>query len=163
MESRYNSYNEKSVFTDLDKKQIVKKIFIAADYVLIEDSVSTVKWKIENETRKIAGWECRKAVGKINDSVYVVAFYCPEIIPQLGPELFTGLPGTILGLAIPQYYTTWFATKVELANNDENKIVAPSIKKAKLYSKKELAELLMQKDKTKSIKDLMTSLSKYTL
>ena len=29
----------------------------------------------------------RKAVGRIDDSVYVVAFYCPEIIPQGGPEL----------------------------------------------------------------------------
>ena len=109
--------------------------------------VDEIKWKIENETRKIAGWECRKAVGRIYDSVYVVAFYCPEIIPQGGPELFSGLPGMILGLAIPRYYTTWFATKIELANIDESKIAAPDPKKGKQYSKKELAEIVFKKYK----------------
>jgi len=30
-----------------------------------------------------------------------------------GPESFGGLPGLILGLAVPRLATTWFATKVE--------------------------------------------------
>ncbi len=123
--------NETSVYTDLEKQQSIKKIQEGDDYIVYEDSVKKIKWKIENETRKIAGWECRKAIGRIYDSVYVVAFYCPEIIPQGGPELFSGLPGMILGLAIPRHYTTWFATKIELADIDESKIVPPVAKKNK--------------------------------
>ncbi len=144
-EQDYN--NEIAAYIDLDKQQIIKKRRFFDEYNLLEDSVKKIKWKLENETRKIAGWECRKAVGRIYGSIYVVAFYCPEIVPQGGPELFTGLPGMILGVAIPRYYTTWFATKIEIANIDETKIIPPVIKKGKLYSKKELAAILLKKYK----------------
>lgn len=139
--------NENVAYVDLDKKERVTKQQFLDDYRVFEDSLLPIKWKIENETRKIAGWECRKAVGRIQDSVYVVAFYCPEIIPQGGPEFFSGLPGMILGLAIPRFYTTWFATRVEIANVDESKIVPPSLKKSKQYAKKELAEILLKQYK----------------
>ena len=160
---------DNSVYTDLDKQKLVARKSFVDDYYLFEDSVQKVKWKIENETRKIAGWECRKAVGRIHDSVYVVAFYCPEIVPQGGPELFSGLPGMILGIAIPRYYTTWFATRVEIANIDETAIVPPSGKKNKLYNKKELGELLLKKYresgwwKDATLEKVLNSISDYTL
>jgi len=81
---------------------------------LLKDSLKQLNWKITDETRTIAGFECKKAITKIHDSVYVVAFYTDQIITSSGPESFTGLPGLILGVAIPRLYTTWFATKVEL-------------------------------------------------
>ncbi len=81
---------------------------------LISDSARKINWRITNETRTIAGFECKKAVGIICDSVYVVAFYTDEIVVSGGPESFGGLPGMILGLAVPRLYTTWFATRVEL-------------------------------------------------
>jgi GLPGLI family protein len=79
---------------------------------LIKDSVRKSEWRMTNETRTIAGFECRKAVTTICDSVYVVAFYTDEITVSGGPESFGGLPGMILGLAVPRLQTTWFATKV---------------------------------------------------
>lgn len=81
---------------------------------LIQDSIRNYKWRMTNETRTIAGFECRKAVTIISDSVYVVAFYTDEITVNSGPESFGGLPGMILGLAVPRLQMTWFATKVEL-------------------------------------------------
>lgn len=162
------SINDNSVFTDLDtKKTITKQSFINEPYI-IEDSVRPVRWKIENEIRKIAGFECRKAIGIIHDSVYVVAFYCPEIVPQGGPEFFSGLPGMILGLAIPRYYTTWFATRIELASIDESKIAPPAGKKNKQYTKKEMADLLAKKYKEAGLwkeaspKRALTELNRYT-
>jgi GLPGLI family protein len=137
--------NDNSVYTDLDNKKTISKQTFINEAFIIEDSVLPVKWKIENEIRKIAGFECRKAVGRIYDSVYVVAFYCPEIVPQGGPEFFSGLPGMILGLAIPRYSTTWFATKIELASTDGSKITPPTAKKSKQYTKKELADILSKK------------------
>jgi GLPGLI family protein len=139
--------NENSVFIDIDKQKCIQKREQVDQYYVYEDTLKSIKWKIGQETRKILGWQCRKAVGVIYDSVYVVAFYCPEIIPQGGPELFSGLPGMILGLAIPRYYTTWFATKIEVADIDESKIVAPSIKKSKQYTKKEMVDILLKKYK----------------
>lgn len=83
---------------------------------LITDSSRNLEWVITGETREIAGYECRKAVTRICDSVYVVAFYTDDILVSSGPESFGGLPGMILGLAIPRMYATWFATKVEIGN-----------------------------------------------
>ena len=72
------------------------------------------QWKITGEVRDIAGFECKKAITKINDSVVVVAFYTDQILVKGGPENFNGLPGMILGLAVPRLALTLFATKLEL-------------------------------------------------
>ncbi|MFT3843920.1 MAG: GLPGLI family protein [Lacibacter sp.] len=86
---------------------------------LVKDSMQKYEWKISSETRTIAGFECRKAVTKICDSVYIVAFYTEEIAVSSGPESFGGLPGMILGLAVPRLQITWFATKVDLKEPSE--------------------------------------------
>ncbi len=102
------------IVTDLQTQTISSQKDIFENTYLIKDSVRNLEWKISDETREIAGFECRKAVTKICDSVYVVAFYTDQIPVSAGPESFGGLPGLILGLAVPRLYTTWFATKLEL-------------------------------------------------
>jgi GLPGLI family protein len=59
---------------------------------------------------------CRKAITKIGDSVVVVAFYTDEVLVKGGPFNFNGLPGMILGIAVPRLHMTIFATKLESAN-----------------------------------------------
>lgn len=80
----------------------------------VKDSITKYNWKITGEVREIAGFECKKALTKINDSVVVVAFYTDQIVPRGGPENFNGLPGMILGLAIPRLALTLFATKIDV-------------------------------------------------
>ncbi len=99
------------------------------DLYLLSNPLRKIDWKIGSEIRKIAGFDCRKAVGKIMDSIIVIAFYSDEIIPSGGPESFTGLPGMILGLAIPRMHATWYATKLELIDISDKDLQAP--KKAK--------------------------------
>jgi GLPGLI family protein len=123
------------------KKTVLKKNIVDEDF-LFEDSISSIKWKIGQETRKIAGYECRKAIGRIFDTVYLIAFYAEELILKGGPEGIQGLPGMILGLAIPRYNTTWFATKVELANIDESAILPPVVKGKKLSREETKAKLV---------------------
>ncbi|TAG13264.1 MAG: GLPGLI family protein [Sphingobacteriia bacterium] len=117
--NRYMMWGGKPSETDILVTDILNATFssqkdIFENTYLIKDSVRNLEWKISEETREIAGFECRKAVTKICDSVYVVAFYTDQIPVNGGPESFNGLPGLILGLAIPRLYTTWFATKLEL-------------------------------------------------
>lgn len=95
----------------------LKNIF--EETFLIQDSLQEFEWKLSDEIRTIAGFDCRKAVARICDSVYVVAFYTEEILVNGGPESFHGLPGMILGIAIPRLYTTWYATKLELIEPKE--------------------------------------------
>lgn len=94
---------------------------------LIEDTLVKIRWKLTDETREIAGFECRRANALVSDSIYVVAFYSDAIRTKGGPEHFNGLPGMILGVAIPHYNISYFATKVEYTGNDEN-IVIPSFR-----------------------------------
>jgi GLPGLI family protein len=116
---------ENVVFNDLSSGTSVSQKAVFESSFLIQDSLRKADWKISTDTRTIAGFECRKATTIIMDSVYVVAFYTDQIVPAGGPESFNGLPGMILGLAVPRLNTTWFATKLELVDVKESDLVAP--------------------------------------
>ncbi|HET9055214.1 MAG TPA: GLPGLI family protein, partial [Chitinophagaceae bacterium] len=64
---------------DLKNNRIKMQRDVYEETFLLEDSLRNCEWRITNETRNIAGFECKKAVTKICDSVYVVAFYTDEI------------------------------------------------------------------------------------
>ncbi|HXH98946.1 MAG TPA: GLPGLI family protein [Sphingobacteriaceae bacterium] len=100
------------IYTDLTALNSVTQKNVFEETFLVKDSTRKINWKITNETREIAGYSCRRANAIILDSIYVVAFYSDKIPVSGGPESFTGLPGMILGVALPHENITWFATKV---------------------------------------------------
>lgn len=79
-----------------------------------------IKWRITNEKKYIAGFECTRANGIYRDSIYTVAFFCSEITPPLGPLTFHGLPGMILGISLPSLHTSWYATRVYNTTIEKN-------------------------------------------
>lgn len=107
---------ENIVYSDLAKKRAISQKKVFEKTFLIQDSTRTIHWKITDEKRTIAGFECRRANAIILDSIYIVAFYTDEIETPGGPESFNGLPGMILGIAIPHEHVTWFATKLYAAS-----------------------------------------------
>lgn len=125
--------NDNIVYTDLDKQNTVSQKTVFDNVFNVQDSVRKINWKITPDTRTIAGIECRKATAIIMDTVFVVAFYADQVVTPGGPESFAGLPGMILGLAIPRLFTTWFATKVELTDIKET-VLAPPKKGKKITS-----------------------------
>jgi GLPGLI family protein len=118
------NYLTNIVYKDLNSGTRVTQRNLFGSSYLVQDTAMKINWKISNEPRTIAGFECRKAVARIFDSVVVIAFYTDEIMPSSGPESFGGLPGMILGLAIPRLHTTWYATKLELVDVN-GQIIAP--------------------------------------
>lgn len=119
-----------SVFSNfIDNTTIAKKKVLGIDF-LIKDSLRAITWKITNETREIAGFSCQRANGLVMDSVYVVAFYTNQIPIASGPESFSGLPGMILGVALPYENISWFA--VSITETKEKNIDPP--KEGKLSS-----------------------------
>ncbi|QNR86204.1 GLPGLI family protein [Pedobacter riviphilus] len=133
--------NTNELYTDFSKKtRVIRKPIRGEDFIL-KDTIPYLHWKIMNDVRQIAGYECRKATAVINDSVTVVAFYTDEILLKGGPEGFTGLPGMILGLAIPRYSTTWFATKVE-AKNVPILAITPPAKGKRTDTEKDFKKML---------------------
>jgi GLPGLI family protein len=113
------------IFSNLDSNSAVTQRTIFGDVYLVSDSLRHIDWKITTEMRKIAGFDCRKAVGRIMDSIVVIAFYTDEILCPGGPESFSGLPGMIMGLAIPRLHTTWYATKLQLTEVPDKSLAAP--------------------------------------
>lgn len=103
---------QNAVFTDLDQKHAISAMIIFDKKINMDEKTISIKWKLTDETRNIAGYNCIRANGVFGDSIYVVAFYTEDIALSGGPEHFNGLPGMILGIALPHDHVTWFATKV---------------------------------------------------
>lgn len=110
------------------EKMYQQKAIVGSNF-MVEDSIPKINWRITNESREIAGFNCRKAVGVILDSVYVFAFYTDEIVIPGGPCTISGLPGMILGMTIPRLYTSFMATKVSLTGVNETEIKPVASKK----------------------------------
>jgi len=108
----------------------------------LKDTIRKIRWKITEETREIAGYKCRRANGIMLDSIYVVAFYTDRIHVPGGPESFNGLPGMILGVAVPHEHVSWFATKISEQAVDTKKIAPP--KKGKEVNNKQMREEIMK-------------------
>jgi len=113
------------VFNDMHAGKFTSQKAVFENTFLVQDSLRKMDWKITPDTRTIAGFECRKATAIIMDTVFVVAFYTDQIVTPGGPESFTGLPGMILGLAIPRMNITWFATKLEMIEVKDVDAMAP--------------------------------------
>lgn len=127
-------YNDYTTGKTVTQKPVFEETF------LMEDSLLRIRWKLTADTRTIAGYECRKAVGFIDDTLAVFAFYTDEITITGGPEGIHGLPGLILGMGVPRLHITWFATKVEV--NDVNAAnLAPATKGKKVDRKKMVTDL----------------------
>jgi len=115
-----------TIATDLATSSSITQKKIFEELFLVKDSVRKITWKITDEFREVAGFNCRRANAVVMDSIYVVAFYTEEIPVSGGPESFTGLPGMILGVALPHDNTTWFATKVTDVGIPSAKLAPPT-------------------------------------
>jgi len=127
-----------TILTDLGAGTITARKAVYEENFLLKDSIRKINWKLTSEMRTIAGFECRRANAIILDSIYVVAFYTDKIPVSGGPESFTGLPGMILGVALPHENITWFAKTVT-----DKPVAAAELKSP-------------AKGKTTTYKDLMT-------
>lgn len=134
------------IYKDLANQVFIQRKNIFEKEYTIKDSLIHYDWKITGEVRNIAGFECKKAITRICDSVVVVAFYTDEILSPSGPLNFQGLPGMILGIAVPRLALTIFASRLELVEPriQENGLIG----KVKLVTKSQV-----NKDLDKAMKD----------
>ena len=132
-------------YNDYANENFVQQKSVFGDTYILADSLIKIDWKITNENRQIAGFNCRKAIGKLFDSVYVFAFYTDEITLSGGPMSLHGLPGMIMGITIPRMFCSWVATKLQINGIDGSKIIAPT--KGKKKKAKELQETVVKLSK----------------
>ncbi len=128
-----NNAEENIWFSDYENNTCTNQKFIFDNTYLLSDSLMKMKWKlVPNETREIAGFNCRKAQAVIFDSVYVFAFYTDEITTSGGPMGIHGLPGMVLGVTIPRMFTSWIATHIQVVGVKTNIIIPPTKGKKKV-------------------------------
>lgn len=112
-------YNNFETDTATSEKQSFESTFF------IRDTIRQLQWKLTEETRDIAGYACHRANALLFDSIYIVAFYTDDILTRSGPESFNGLPGMILGIAIPHLHMTYFAQRVSTTATEPGKWKVP--------------------------------------
>jgi GLPGLI family protein len=117
--------------TDFLTDSFIANRTIYDENYLIKDSISKPVWKLTDEYRNIAGYNCRRATTILYDSVYVIAFFTEAIPVSGGPDLFASLPGMILGIVLPRLHTTIFATAVSGTAPQETDFAFKPIRKAK--------------------------------
>lgn len=125
--------DERMVFMDMWGTQIT-----------LADTLYTREWKITDKVRKIAGYNCTRAIWQKNDSTRIHAWFTTDIVPTVGPESVYGLPGAVLGLATEDGGVVIFATKVEVKLPEKEKIELPK-KKGKAMTELELRKELEEK------------------
>lgn len=122
------------------QKQVEKRELADKDYI-IEDSLHHISWKLEDDTKTVLGYNCKKASGKTERGSDVIAWYTEEIPMSSGPESFNGLPGMILQVDINK--EEFLITAVNLEKTaDKKELKVPS--KGKKISPTDFAKL--QKD-----------------
>ena len=132
-------------YNDYEKDNFIQQKNIFGNTYLLSDSMLHIDWKMTNESRIIAGFNCRKATGVLFDSVYVFAFYTDEILASGGPMGMHGLPGMILGITIPRMFSSWVANKVVVNGVNYAKIVPPT--KGKKKKPRELEATIIEATK----------------
>jgi GLPGLI family protein len=133
----YRNFNQPTYYSIRD---------LWGDKIHVEDTLPQRDWKITDSKRNIAGYSCRKAFWQVNDSLRIYAWYCDEIIPSVGPEMFYGLPGAILGLASEDGGVVYFAKEVEFYQPEAEEFEYKRSKKTQTMAKtREELELTMSR------------------
>jgi GLPGLI family protein len=131
---------------DIKIKKILTQKAIGDADMIYTDSFTNFQWKLTTDTRTILGFECYKAIGKVKDSIEIVAFFAPELQAPIGPESITGLPGTVLGLVVPDLHTTW------LAKDFKNLELKPKTEYIRKYKGKNTTKEELEKEVEKNMK-----------
>lgn len=136
-----------TIFTDLSTKIFYSEKSIGNDNFFISDTIIPIIWRITDETRNIQGVECRRANGLLFDSIYVVAFFASNIPISGGPDIISGLPGMVLEAAIPQFHTTWLATRISVEELKDEREFNSSFKNSKYVNYKSFLDSIKNMSK----------------
>lgn len=131
----FGYYKDFSTMRKTEIEQALGKIYI------VEDSISPVQWRIENQVKDIAGYICMKASTIDPVSKFpITAWFAQDLPYSYGPERYFGLPGVILELDINQGDVLVTATKVDL-KPVAAEVLTPKAKGKKL-NQSEFAKLI---------------------
>ena len=136
---RIGGSSENEYYKNFTSQRMVDKRELMQEMYLLEDSIQSLAWKLEEgEAKTITGYPCKKATGKTERGNEVVAWYTEDIPLPAGPEQFSGLPGMILGLDINKSEFVFTAISID-KKIDKTELKAPT--KGKKVNSAEFAKI----------------------
>ncbi len=157
------------MFKNFSQQKAIQSSELGGKNFLIIDTLKPQPWKITEETKKILGYTCYKAIRKTaqprmmmrtmsvgsngstdttkNNStitpkeIDIVAWYTNDIITPAGPESYGQLPGLILQLDLDNGTTVFNATEVKTTLNKKD-LKEPT--KGKVVTRAEYQKLMME-------------------
>ena len=131
-------------YQNVESSVLEQEFSLWGTMIYLKDSIKNRDWIITGSKRNIAGYDCKQAMWEANDSTRIYAWYAEELIAPFGPETFNGLPGVMLGLAIEDGGTVYFAKEVRPLSIDlEDEM--PTGKKKDYYSEEELRSIVKER------------------
>lgn len=115
--------NKNSTFQNFNTQVKHSILVVDGEEAIIQDIIIKRKWKITDSKRMIGKYECTKAYTEMSDSSRIYAWFSNEILLPYGPEGFSGLPGTILGLATEDGGVVYFAKSVEFGSSPSEELI----------------------------------------
>lgn len=129
---------EKVFFRDTKLKELIQNCNLDGTLYNVTSNYNSIEWNMGTETKKISNFTCYKATGKIRN-VDVIAWYCPQIPYNIGPNTYGNLPGLILELS--QGKLRYLATSVNLNYKEKIAVEKP---KGKTITTQEYNKLVEQ-------------------
>lgn len=83
------------LYKNIEAKQYITNVSSFNKDYTIKDELKDYKWKLSRDTKKVLGFDVKKATATV-DSTTIVAWYAPSLAVKNGPGKYDGLPGLIL-------------------------------------------------------------------
>ncbi|TVZ27233.1 GLPGLI family protein [Gillisia sp. Hel_I_86] len=146
------------VYRNISDKTFVNQKEFMGKFFLIKDSLKSMDWKLESETKQIGNYVAYKATftrdvkvkefNSLDDEIIettkqrtTTAWYTPEIPVSIGPAGYWGLPGLIL--EVQEDKQVFLCTEIILNPSEKFRIEVPS--KGKVVSQEEFNAIQQEK------------------
>jgi GLPGLI family protein len=114
------------IYSNRETLKVIRSQEFFGKKFLIRDTLKILPWKLGSETKEILGYNCRQATyfdPERNQSI--TAWYTEKLLPFLGPEGMSTLPGTVLQLDFNNGDRYVTATKIDVRPLKQGEIQIP--------------------------------------
>lgn len=157
--------NDDQLYYNIEEQKVVDMRTFMGRKFLIKDEPEAAKWKIKGDSKKILGYDCKKAIMDKKEST-IEAWFTMQIPVASGPNGYGQLPGMILEVKVTpkptkaktekkengenvsisttrRAATTTTATKIDFTKLDKGAIKAP--RKGRKVSRKQYKKIVKRK------------------
>lgn len=114
---RYDSIGN-MVYQNKKNKTLFVREKMTNEYIVTEEKMPVIKWKITNEVKKINQYTCTKATAYFRGRDYI-AWFTTDLPIVEGPWKFKGLPGLVLDIEDSKFQVKIYAVKIEFPTMED--------------------------------------------